>query len=106
PIGCVRCVCQKNDNTFPVITFLYGACIVAPTIVKSRMTGQAEEYFSMAATGVAVMVAAFLLQLIWARIPPSYLVSKCLVEDPVVRHHGEPDHNGNKCYLRTYAQHD
>jgi hypothetical protein len=23
-----------------------------------------------------------------------------------VRHHGEPDHNGNKCYLRADAQND
>src|SRR5258707_13642462 len=34
------------------------------------------------------------------------LFSKCLVDDPVVRHHGEPDHNGNKRYLRAYAQND
>ena len=105
-IGSVRVVRRKKYNPLAVITFLVGAGIVAAAIVKSRMTGQAEEYFSMAATGVAVMVAAFLLQLIWARIPPSYLVSKCLVEDPVVRHHGEPDHNGNKCYLRADAQND
>jgi len=35
--------------------------------VKSRMTGLADEYFSMAVTGVAVMFAAPLLQLIWPR---------------------------------------
>jgi uncharacterized protein DUF6232 len=29
------------------------------------MTGAAEAYFSMAVTGVAVMVAAFFFQLIW-----------------------------------------
>jgi Family of unknown function (DUF6232) len=29
------------------------------------MTGLADEYFSMAATGIAVMFAALLLQLIW-----------------------------------------
>ena len=23
-----------------------------------------------------------------------------------MRHHGEPDHNGNKCYLRADAQND
>ena len=38
---------------------------VATAIVKSRMTGLADEYFSMAATGIAVMFAALLLQLIW-----------------------------------------
>src|SRR5262249_53432128 len=39
---------------------------------------------------------------------PDYneLFSKCLVEDAVVRHHGEPDHNGNKCYLRADAHND
>jgi hypothetical protein len=26
----------------------------------------------------------------------AFLFSKCLVEDAVVRHHGEPGHNGNK----------
>jgi Family of unknown function (DUF6232) len=31
------------------------------------MTGLAEEYFPMAATAVAIMVASFLLQLIWPR---------------------------------------
>src|SRR6266404_8201031 len=34
------------------------------------------------------------------------LFSKCLVEDAVVRHHGEPDHNRNKRYLRADAQND
>src|SRR5580704_7869847 len=35
-----------------------------------------------------------------------WLFSKCLVENTVVRHHCEPDHNGNKSYLRADAQHD
>src|SRR5690349_744614 len=34
------------------------------------------------------------------------LFSKCLVENTVVRHHCEPDHNGNKRYLRADAQND
>jgi hypothetical protein len=34
-------------------------------MVKSRITGLADDYFSMAATGLAVMFAALLLQLIW-----------------------------------------
>jgi hypothetical protein len=34
------------------------------------------------------------------------LFSKCLVEDAVVRHHGDPDHNGNQRYLRADAQND
>ena len=36
----------------------------------------------------------------------SGLFSKCLVENTVVRHHCEPDHNGNKRYLRADAQND
>ena len=35
--------------------------------MKSGVTGLAEEYFSMAAIAVAVMVASVLLQLIWPR---------------------------------------
>jgi hypothetical protein len=50
-----------------VIIFVLGLSILAAAIVKSRMTGLAEEYSSMAATGVAVMVASVLLQLIWPR---------------------------------------
>jgi hypothetical protein len=50
-----------------VIILLLGLGILAAAIVKSRMTGLVEEYLSMAATGVAVMIAAFLLQLIWPR---------------------------------------
>jgi hypothetical protein len=34
------------------------------------------------------------------------LFSKRLVEDAVMCHHGEPDHNGNKRYLRADAQND
>jgi hypothetical protein len=48
-----------------IIIFLLGLGILVPAIVKSRMTGLADEYFSMAVTGVAVMFAALLLQLIW-----------------------------------------
>jgi hypothetical protein len=50
-----------------VIIFLLGLGILAAAIAKSRITGPVEEYFSMAAMGVAVMIAAFLLQLIWPR---------------------------------------
>jgi uncharacterized protein DUF6232 len=48
-----------------VIIFVLGLGILAAAIVKSRMTGPAEESFSMAATGIAVVIGAFLLQLIW-----------------------------------------
>ena len=37
-------------------------------------------------------------------IAAAKLFSKCLVEDAVVRHHGEHDHNGNKRDLRADAQ--
>jgi Family of unknown function (DUF6232) len=47
--------------------FFLGLGVLLGAIVKSRMTGLAEEYFSMAATAVAVMVASLLLQLIWPR---------------------------------------
>jgi hypothetical protein len=64
-IGSVHVVRSKKYNPLAVIIFLLGLSILAAAIVKSRMTGLAEESFSMAATGVAVMVASFLLQLIW-----------------------------------------
>ena len=41
-----------------------------------------------------------------ASLDSKKLFSQCLVEDAVVRHHGEPDHNGNKRYLRADAQND
>jgi hypothetical protein len=64
-IGSVHVVPRKKYNPLAVIIFLLGLGILVAAIMKSRMTGLAEEYFSMAATGVVVMVAAFLLQLIW-----------------------------------------
>ena len=66
-IGSVRVVRRKKSNPLTVIIFLLGLGILAAAIAKSRITGPVEEYFSMAATGVAVMIAAFLLQLIWPR---------------------------------------
>jgi hypothetical protein len=63
----VRAERRKKSNPLTVIIFLIGLGILAAAIVKSRTTGPAEEYFSMAATGVAIMIAAFLLQLIWPR---------------------------------------
>jgi len=55
----------KKYNPLAVIIFLLGLGILAAAMVKSRMTGLAEESFSMAATGIAVVIGAFLLQLIW-----------------------------------------
>jgi hypothetical protein len=64
-IGSVRVVRRKKYNPLAVIIFLLGLGVLAAAIAKSRMTGLAEEYFSMAATAVAVMVASLLLQFIW-----------------------------------------
>jgi Family of unknown function (DUF6232) len=66
-IGSVHVVRRRKCNPFAIIIFLLGLGILAAAIVKSRETGLAEEYFSMAATAVAVMVASLLLQLIWPR---------------------------------------
>src|SRR5258708_7970745 len=65
--GSVHVLRRKKHNPVAVIVFLLGLAILATAIVKSRMTGLEEEYFSMAAAGVAVMVAALLLQLVWPR---------------------------------------
>jgi Family of unknown function (DUF6232) len=66
-IGTVHVVRRRKYNPFAIIIFLLGLGILAAAIAKSRVTGLAEEYFSMAATAVAVMVASLLLQLIWPR---------------------------------------
>jgi Family of unknown function (DUF6232) len=66
-IGSVRVVRRRKYNPFAIIIFLIGLGILATAIVKSRMTGLADESFSMAATAVAVMVVSVLLQLIWPR---------------------------------------
>ena len=64
-IGSVHVARRKRSNPVAVIILFLGLGTVATAIVKSRMTGLADEYFSMAATGIAVMFAALLLQLIW-----------------------------------------
>lgn len=66
-IGSVHVARRRKYNLFAIIIFLLGLGILAAAIVKSGVTGLAEEYFSMAATAVAVMVASVLLQLIWPR---------------------------------------
>jgi hypothetical protein len=63
-IGSVRVMRRKKYNPLAVIIFLLGLGIVAAAIVKSRMTGLAEES-SMAATGIAIVIGSILLQLIW-----------------------------------------
>ena len=66
-IGSVHVVRRRKYNPITIIIFIVGLGILAAAVVKSRMTGLAEEYFSMAVTRVAVMFAALLLQLIWPR---------------------------------------
>jgi Family of unknown function (DUF6232) len=66
-IGSVHVVRRRKYNPFAIIIFLLGLGILAAAIAKSSVTGLAEEYFSMAAAAVAVMVASLLLQLIWPR---------------------------------------
>jgi Family of unknown function (DUF6232) len=66
-IGSVHVVRRRKYNPFAIIIFLPGLGILVAAIVKSRVTGLAEEYFSMAATAVVLMVASVPLQLIWPR---------------------------------------
>ena len=66
-IASVRVARRKRYNPFAVIIFLIGLGILAAAVIRSRVTGIAEAYFSMAVIGLAVMVAAVLLQLIWPR---------------------------------------
>src|SRR6266550_3839967 len=66
-IGSVHVVRRKKYKPLAVVIFVLGLGILAAAIVKSDMTELVEEYSSMAATGVAVMVASVLLQLIWPR---------------------------------------
>ena len=60
-----ECRPSQKFNPVAVLVFLLGLGILGIAIVNSRMTGLAEEYFAMAATGVAVMLGAFFLQLVW-----------------------------------------
>jgi len=55
---------RKKYNPLAVIIFVLGLGILVAAMVKSRMTGLAEESFSMEATGIAVVIGSFLLQLI------------------------------------------
>jgi uncharacterized membrane protein YfcA len=66
-IGSVHVVRRKKRNPVVVVVFLLGLGVLATAIVASRTTGLADEYFSMAAIGVSVMVAAFILQFVWPR---------------------------------------
>jgi hypothetical protein len=66
-IGSVHVERRRKYSPFAIMIFFLGLGVLVGAIVKSRMAGLAEEYFSMAATAVAVMVASLLLQLIWPR---------------------------------------
>src|SRR5260370_9290175 len=66
-IGSVHVARRKKHNPVAVVVLLLGLGILGTAIVKSRMTGLEEEYFSMAAIGVAVMFAALLFHLVWRR---------------------------------------
>jgi hypothetical protein len=66
-IGSVHVVRRRKYNPFAIIIFLLGLGILVAAIIKFRVTGLAEEYFSTAATAVVLMVASALLQLIWPR---------------------------------------
>ena len=65
-VGSVTVSRRKKLNPVAVIIFLLGLGILGFAIVNSRLTGLGEEYFSMAVTGVAIMIAAVFLQLVWA----------------------------------------
>jgi hypothetical protein len=64
-VGSVTVSRRKKLNPVAVIIFLLGLGILGFAIVNSRMTGVGEEYFSMALTGVAIMIGAVFLQLLW-----------------------------------------
>jgi hypothetical protein len=67
-IGSVRVMPRKKRNPVAVAIFILGLGVLIAAIAASRTTGSAEDYFPVAVTGVAVMVAAFLLQLFWPRL--------------------------------------
>jgi hypothetical protein len=64
-VGSVTVSRRKKLNPVAVIIFLLGLGILGFAIVNSRLTGLGEEYFSMAVTGVAIMIGAVFLQLVW-----------------------------------------
>src|SRR5437667_10494633 len=57
-IGSVHVARRKRSNPVAVISLRRGLGTGATAIVKSRIPGLADEYFSIAASGRAVMVAA------------------------------------------------
>src|SRR5262245_40382945 len=57
-IDSVRVVPIRKRNPVAVIVFFLGAGLIAAAAAASRTTELAEKYFSLAVTGVAIMVAA------------------------------------------------
>src|SRR5690349_11478816 len=51
-IGSVKVARRKTSNPLAVLIFLLGLGIIGAAMVKSRITGLADDYFSMAATGL------------------------------------------------------
>jgi hypothetical protein len=66
-IGSVRVVPLRKRNPVAVIAFLLGVGLIVAAAAASRTSELAEKYFSLAATGAGIMVAALLLQLVWPR---------------------------------------
>jgi hypothetical protein len=66
-IGSVRVVRLRKRNPVAVIAFFLGLGLVAAAAAGSRSQELAERYFPMAASGVGIVAAAFLLQLLWPR---------------------------------------
>jgi hypothetical protein len=67
-IGSVRVVRLRRRNPVAVIAFFLGLGLVAAAAAAaSRSQELAERYFPMAASGVGIVAAAFLLQLLWPR---------------------------------------
>ena len=66
-IGSVRVVRLRKRNPVAVIAFFLGLGLVAAAAAASRSQELAERYFPMAASGVGIVAAAFLLQLLWPR---------------------------------------
>ena len=102
-IGSVRVMQRKKYNPLAVIIFLLGLGILAAAIVKSHMTGLVEEYSSMAATGVAVMVASVLLQLIWPRRVYVLVLRTSSGEDAVMSRNKEFVFNVQKAVEQAFV---
>jgi hypothetical protein len=103
-IGSVHVVRRKRVNPLAVLIFFLGLGTLAAAIVKSRMTGLSDEYFSMAVTGVAVMFAALLLQLIWPRRVHALILSTSSGDvDALTSRHKEPVSNLKKAIEQAFV---